>query len=156
MSAFMSTFECKLDVKGRVSVPAAFRDVSTQQGFKGIYVYPSFTEQAIEGGNEVLMQESYQKLKQLNRYSKEYNALSRRLLGQIVPLSFDANGRVGLPQRLLRHAGIDERLIFIGLGDKFQIWEPHRFDSLEEEDNKVAVENLGLLDSSLLSREKNE
>ena len=146
MSAFISTFICKLDAKGRVSVPALFRDVAQAQGFKGIYVYPSFTESALEGGSELLMQRSNEELQRVNRHSQAYNALSRRLLGQIVPLSFDVNGRVGFPQHLLDHAGIDKDLVFVGLGEKFQIWEPKRFALLEAEDNKIAQENLGLLD----------
>ncbi len=55
MSAFLSTVTHKIDSKGRVSVPAAFRAVASAQGFNGIYLYPSFTEQAIEGGGQFLM-----------------------------------------------------------------------------------------------------
>ena len=45
---FLSTFENKLDKKGRVSVPATFRSYLSNMGYNGIICYPSFNNQSIE------------------------------------------------------------------------------------------------------------
>ena len=65
MTMFMSTISGKIDAKGRVSVPSVFRSaISAQNGAaqsgasQGIFVYPSFTENAIEGGGHTLMMSS--------------------------------------------------------------------------------------------------
>ena len=57
VTAFMSTINSKIDAKGRVSVPSVFRSaIAAQNGDvaspHGIFVYPSFTENAIEGGGQ--------------------------------------------------------------------------------------------------------
>ena len=73
MSMFMSTITGKIDAKGRVSVPSVFRSaISAQNGAaqsgaqQGIFVYPSFTENAIEGGGHALMNDIGQMVDRLN------------------------------------------------------------------------------------------
>ncbi len=69
MTAFMSTVTGKIDAKGRVSVPSVFRAAAVAQGFNGVYLYPSFTEHAIEGGGQLLMDNVNQMVGQLDPYS---------------------------------------------------------------------------------------
>ena len=45
---FLSTYENKLDKKGRVSVPASFRSYLSNLGYNGVICYPSFNNQSIE------------------------------------------------------------------------------------------------------------
>jgi MraZ protein len=53
-------------------------------------------------------------------------------------LKIDAEGRVGLTEPLKNHAEIKEAVAFVGLGHKFQIWEPDRFRAqLAEATEKV-------------------
>ena len=49
------------------------------------------------------------------------------LYGTSETLKIDAEGRVVLPDELKTHAGITDAVAFVGLGHKFQIWEPERF-----------------------------
>ena len=48
-------------------------------------------------------------------------------------LNFDDEGRVRLPDDLIAHAGITERVTFVGLGQKFQMWDPVRFEPVQRE-----------------------
>jgi len=52
MNIFLSNTINKIDAKGRVSIPSQFRSVLENQGFAGVYLYPSFTSQSIDGGGE--------------------------------------------------------------------------------------------------------
>ena len=45
---FLSTYENKLDKKGRVSVPASFRSYLSNLGYNGVICFPSFNNQSIE------------------------------------------------------------------------------------------------------------
>ena len=147
MSAFLSTVTNKIDSKGRVSVPAAFRAVASAQGFNGIYLYPSFTEQAIEGGGQFLMDNVSQMVARLDPYSDEGSALATALFADSHQIHFDGDGRISLPDILLEHAGINKAITFVGLGAKFQIWEPAKFDAYRADARAQARQHRGLLRS---------
>ena len=60
-------------------------------------------------------------------YSDERDAFTLALYGTSETLKIDGEGRVILSDALKSHAGITEAIAFVGLGHKFQIWEPGRF-----------------------------
>ena len=133
MDRFVSTFENKIDSKGRVSVPASFRAVLERDAYKlgatgGIYCYPSLDAPALDAGGERLAQKIDGLLAGLPDYSDERDELSVALYGDVQVLAIDGDGRIVLPQELRAHARIDARVTFVGLGDKFQIWQPKEFN----------------------------
>jgi len=132
MERFVSTFENKIDSKGRVSVPASFRAVLERDAYRhgaggGIYCYPSLDAPALDAGGERLAQKIDGLLASLPDYSDERDELSVALYGDVQVLSIDGDGRIVLPQDLRAHAGIEGRITFVGLGEKFQIWQPEEF-----------------------------
>jgi MraZ protein len=152
MTMFMSTITGKIDAKGRVSVPSVFRSaISAQNGQsgspQGIFVYPSFTENAIEGGGHALMNDIGKMVERLDLYTEERDALAASLFADSYHLNFDADGRVSLPAALLAHAGIEKELSFVGLGGKFQIWNPQSFSDFRAKSRAMALEKRGLLRS---------
>ena len=129
MDRFVSTFTNKIDAKGRVSVPASFRAVLERDGYAGgIYCYPSLDAPALDAGGERLAGKIDALLNDLTPYSEERDELSVALYGDVQVLSIDGDGRIVLPEGLRQHAGLQNRVAFVGLGDKFQIWEPERFE----------------------------
>ncbi len=158
MTMFMSTITGKIDAKGRVSVPSVFRSaISAQNGAtqsgsplpspQGIFVYPSFTEGAIEGGGHALMNDIGTMVDRLDLFTEERDALAASLFADSHHLTFDADGRVSLPATLLTHAGIEKELCFVGLGGKFQIWNPQSFADFRAKSRAMALEQRGLLRS---------
>jgi MraZ protein len=129
MDRFVSTFTNKIDVKGRVSIPASFRAVLERDGYAGgIYCYPSLDAPALDCGGERLAQKIDGLLAGLPDYSDERDELSVALYGDVQILGIDGDGRIVLPEGLRAHAGLDAAVTFVGLGDKFQMWEPARFE----------------------------
>ena len=51
--------------------------------------------------------------------------LQLQVLSQSINLNFDSEGRVTIPEKLLKHAKIKTNIIFVGLGKVFQIWDPN-------------------------------
>ena len=134
MQPFVSSVVNKLDAKGRVSVPASFRQILAQQNLNGVYCIPSFNAAALEAFGDTLLSQFQQRLGQYDPFfSAEYDAEAQAILGRTQFLNFDDEGRVRLPDEFVAHAGISERVAFIGLGVKFQIWDPVRFESVERE-----------------------
>jgi len=129
MDRFVSTFTNRIDAKGRVSIPAPFRAVLERDGYAGgIYCYPSLDAPALDAGGERLAKKIDGLLAGLAEYSDERDELSVALYGDVQVLAIDGDGRVVLPEALRRHAGLQSQVTFVGLGEKFQIWEPERFE----------------------------
>jgi MraZ protein len=131
---FVSTVVNKLDAKGRVSVPAPFRQILAQQSLKGFYCFPSFVAPALEAFGETLLAEFQQRLGNVDPlFSEDYDAQAQAVVGETQLLNFDDEGRVRLPDELIAHAGIGERVLFVGMVKKFQIWDPERFEPIRRE-----------------------
>lgn len=137
---FISTMTGSLDAKGRVCIPAAFRDVLTAQNTAGVYVCPSFAEPALEAFGEEVLQDFHQRLAQEDPFfsqatdDKVFAVLSMSQL-----LTRDENGRVRLPDEFIEHAGLKDRVTFVGMGRKFQIWDSARFAPVQAERLKRAL-----------------
>lgn len=129
MDRFVSHYRNKVDGKGRVSVPAPFRAEIAKGGFDGVFCYPSLDSEAIDAGGQSLMDKISGLLEGIDAYSEGHDALSLALFGQSEILKLDQDGRVVLSDALRTHAGIENTVVFVGLGDKFQLWEPKRFES---------------------------
>jgi MraZ protein len=138
MSRFVSNVTLRLDSKGRVSIPAPFRSVLVRDGFEGLYCYPALDRPAIDAGGNALMAEIEAVIARYAPFSDERERFAVALYGTSETLKIDGEGRVTLSESLKSHAGITEAVAFVGLGHKFQIWEPSRFQSeLAEATQKV-------------------
>lgn len=137
MALFLSTHTNKVDAKGRVSVPAVFRTALSQDSFQGIVLIPSRRIPALEGFGMETMQKLSERFDRFDLFSETDSDLeSMAFFGDAVPLTFDETGRVGITKELLAHAGITDSAVFVGLGTKFQIWEPKAFAKRQEESKK--------------------
>jgi MraZ protein len=130
MDRFVSTFINKIDAKGRVSIPAPFRAILERDGYAGggIYCYPSLDAPALDAGGQRLADNIDRLLDGLPDYSDERDELSVALYGDVHTLAIDQDGRIVLPETLRAHAGLSTHVAFVGLGQKFQMWEPGRFE----------------------------
>lgn len=129
MGQFVSSFTNKVDSKGRVSVPASFRALLAKEGDDGIYCYPSLDAPALDAGGSRLVRQIGELLEELAPYGDEKDQLATALYGDSTMLKVDSDGRVNLPADLREHAGITDQVVFVGLGSKFQIWEPKKFEA---------------------------
>ena len=127
MDRFVSNTTLRLDSKGRVSIPASFRSVLGRDGFDGLYCYPALDRPAIDAGGNALMTEIEALIARYAPFSEAREQLALALYGTSETLKIDGEGRVILSDALKDHAGITEAIAFVGLGHKFQIWEPGRF-----------------------------
>ena len=131
---FVSTYTNKLDAKGRVSIPASFRQILAQQEMGALYCIPSFVSPSLEAFGNTLLNQFQQRLDKYDPlFSENYDDEAQAVLAAAQSLNFDDEGRVRLPDDLIAHAGITERVVFVGLGQKFQMWDPARFEPVQRE-----------------------
>jgi MraZ protein len=127
MDRFVSNTFLRLDAKGRVSIPASFRSVLARDGFAGLYCYPALDQPAVDAGGHALLAEIEALVGRFPPYSDRREEFLVALYGRSETVNIDGEGRVVLPDELKSHAGITDAVAFVGLGHKFQIWEPQRF-----------------------------
>jgi MraZ protein len=145
MALFLSTFINKIDAKGRISVPAQFRSSLVNKDFSGVVVYESFVNDCIEGCDIERIKKISESIDSLDPFSQDRDALATALLGGSIQLAIDSDGRVILPESLLKKARIKGTAIFIGKGATFEIWQPDRFEEYMLKARKDAKEKLNLV-----------
>lgn len=124
MAVFFGTFENKVDRKGRVSVPAPFRQALGRSAFQGIIARPSYRSRAVEACDIEFMEQLNDSVASNELYSDAHEDLAFTIFADSHQLSFDGEGRILLPPALVEHVGIGDRAGFVGMGSSFQIWEP--------------------------------
>lgn len=152
----MSSTVNKIDSKGRISIPAPFRSVLEFQGYPGVYLFPSFTSRAIDGGGQELMDQISLSVEKMQLFSEETDALSTALFSDTYSLSYDQDGRISLPELLIEHANLSEHVIFVGQGRKFQMWNPDDFKLFKREAKIKALENRNLIGPSAIGIKNNK
>ena len=125
---FLSTYENKLDQKGRVSVPASFRSYLSNLGYNGVICYPSFNNQCIEAWPQDRIEKISNAIDYLNPFEEKKDYFATSILSASINLQFDSEGRISLTSKLLKHAKIRNSMLFVGQGKTFQIWEPTIFE----------------------------
>ena len=125
---FLSTYENKLDKKGRVSVPASFRSYLSNLGYNGVICYPSFNNQCIEAWPQDRIEKISNAIDSLNPFEEKKDYFATSILSTSINLQFDSEGRISLTSKLLKHAKIRNSMLFVGQGKTFQIWEPTIFE----------------------------
>ena len=138
---FLSTYENKIDKKGRVSVPATFRSHLNSMGYNGFISYPSFNHLALEGCSQDRIEKLSNTIDSLNPFEEKRDFFATSILSESENLQFDTEGRVSIPNKLLHHANINNNVLFVGLGKTFQIWEPNNFEKFKIVARKKAYQN---------------
>ena len=119
---FMGTYTPKIDEKGRLFLPAKFRDrlaeglVITQGQEKCLVVWPE----------DVFMQEARraQSVPMTSRDARDYNRVLFASAEQSTP---DKQGRIGIPLHLRTYASLTRDVVVIGVMDRIEIWDPERW-----------------------------
>ncbi len=148
---FLSSFENKLDKKGRVSVPATFRSYLNSMGYNGFITYPSFNHEALEACPQDRIEKLSESIDSLNPFEEKRDYFATSVLSESVNLQFDPEGRISLTEKLIKHAKIKNNILFVGLGKTFQIWDPKIFEKF-----KLVARKKAFLNRSKLKWDNNQ
>tara|TARA_Y100000590_G_C15603014_1_gene970849 strand:- start:502 stop:966 length:465 start_codon:yes stop_codon:yes gene_type:complete len=135
---FLSTHENRIDKKGRVSVPASFRTYLSSMGYNGVICYPSFNNSSIEACPQSRIEKLSDAIDSLNPFEEKRDIFATSVLADSINLQFDSEGRISIPSKLLRHAKINQIMLFVGQGKTFQIWEPKLFEKFKNQARRKA------------------
>ena len=132
MTLFLATHVNKLDKKGRISVPASFRACLSPAESPCFVAFRSYKFQAIECCTVERMRHLSESVDQLDLFSEAQDDFAAAIFADAQQMSIDGEGRVVLPQDLIRYVGLEDRAAFVGRGATFQIWRPELFEAHQE------------------------
>ena len=93
---FLSSYENKIDKKGRVSVPATFRSHLNSVGYNGFISYPSFNHSALEACSQDRIEKLSNTIDSLNPFEEKRDFFATSILSESENLQFDTEGRISL------------------------------------------------------------
>lgn len=146
---FRGIHSINLDPKGRLAVPTRYRDrllldasgqlivtIDTESACLLLYPLPEW--EIIEA-----------KLQQLPSFNPQARRIQRLLIGHATELEMDGAGRVLLPTLLRDHAKIDKKVMLVGQGKKFELWDEQTWSdarqqwlAIEQAIDATSMENL--------------
>lgn len=139
MISFIGDYSCKVDSKGRITLPSAFKrqmKEGVQDGFvlksdvfeKCVILYPM---KEWERQNQIIRSKT-------NPFNKEHAKFLRMFFSGTAEVILDASGRVLVPKRLLDYAGIDGEAVMAGQYGKIEIWAAGQYDRVSRADDEFA------------------
>lgn len=149
LALFLSTIINKLDKKGRVSVPAQFRNALAQESFSGVVLFRAINRPVLEGcgyGRLEKLSASMSAAENMQPFSE--HTYTEMMFAEAQLLSFDAEGRITMPHTLLEHARISDHVTFVGRGPVFEIWSPEQFEDYHTEVRERLVRDIHTQKSS--------
>ncbi|MVN90126.1 division/cell wall cluster transcriptional repressor MraZ [Mucilaginibacter aquatilis] len=140
MSHFLGEFDCKLDAKGRMMIPAGLKKQLPEADKEGLVINRGFEKHLV-----IYTRKEWDKivddLSKLNQYEKKTREFIRYFTRGATELSLDASGRVLLPKALTEYAGIGTEVVLSCQFNKIEVWDQTAYD--EQMDN--APENFANL-----------
>ncbi len=136
MITFIGDYTVRLDSKGRLSFPAAFKRQireAVQDGFvlkrdvfdNCLIMYPM---EEWERQNKIIRART-------NPYNKEHVRFLRMFFSGTAEVSLDANNRMLIPKRLLEYAGIKDEVVLAGQSGKIEIWASDEYNAVSQADD---------------------
>ena len=145
MTFFTSEFECKLDAKGRIVLPARIKSQLPEGESQELVIRRGF-EPCLILYPMVEFKKVFSKISGLNEFNAEYRKLQRNFLSGVVTVELDSNGRFLLPKSMLAYAQIDKEAMLVGTGNKVEIWNPSIYEKHQINDpgelSKLAEKHL--------------
>lgn len=146
MSYLTGEFECKLDNKGRMMIPAGLKKKLPEAEKEGLVINRGFEKYLV-----IYTKQEWDKkldeLNKLNQYEKKNIEFIRYFTRGATELSVDTAGRVNLPQGLLDYAGIGTEVVLNCQMTKIEMWDKAAYQAMIENEPedfaKLAEEVMG-------------
>lgn len=133
MNRFLSHATNRIDAKGRVSVPSAFRAALSEAGVRELYCFQDFVFPAVSVGGPELLDRFERQMAAEDPFSDAANQMSLLVHGGGVFVKLDPEGRLMVTDFIRDFTGISTDVTFVGRGDHFQLWEPQAFARAQAE-----------------------
>ena len=135
-NTFIGEYAYSLDSKGRVNVPAKFRQ-SLSDDNEGTFVIARGMDPCIWVYPLIQWQEIESNLRNLSSLSKINRTFVRNTARYASPSTSDKQGRIILTPSLIDYAGLDKDVLIIGMVNKIEIWDPGRLNTTDQQNMEI-------------------
>jgi len=132
---FFGETTINLDSKGRLAMPMRYRDDLKQQcGNRLVLTYSAFDSGVLWLYLEQEWQRVRDEVMALPSLNSSHRSLQRRLVGSATAVEPDASGRILLPPSLREVTGLEKRIVMLGMGSRFEIWNEDTLNQRRREE----------------------
>ena len=147
LNYLIGTYECKVDVKGRVLIPSAFKKQLATVINKGFVLKRAVFQSCLELYPISEWEELISKVNSLNRFKKKNNDFIRRFTAGVKFIELDINGRLLIPKDLIEFSNIKREIVLSSSVNIIEIWDKDSYESsiVDSRDDfaKLAEEVMG-------------
>ncbi len=129
---FRGIAEISLDPKGRLAIPAKYREVLAELCRGQLVATVDIRDACLRIYPLPVWQELETQLEALPSTDLGARRIQRLLLGYASDLDMDGNGRVLLPVSLRKYAQLEKKLILVGMGKKFELWSEEKWQQCHD------------------------
>ncbi|MCX7862301.1 MAG: division/cell wall cluster transcriptional repressor MraZ [Bacteroidales bacterium] len=145
MITFIGDYPCKVDSKGRILLPAAFKKQMGERVIDRFVVKKAIFEKSLwlypyeEWERQISILRS-----KINPYNRAHAEFLREFFKGTAEITLDNNNRLLIPKRLLEWASIHTDVVLVGQDDKIVIWDKQSYDkqTLSDEDFAALAEKI--------------
>ena len=128
MNSLIGTYECKVDTKGRLMLPAALKKQLSPVLQKGFVLKRAVFQTCIELYPMDEWEIEMKKISKLNRYKKKNNDFVRRFTAGVKVVEVDNAGRLLIPKDLYAFAGISKNIVVSTAINIVEIWDKNKYE----------------------------
>ncbi|WP_417556793.1 division/cell wall cluster transcriptional repressor MraZ [Mesoflavibacter zeaxanthinifaciens] len=128
MNSFIGTYECKVDAKGRLMLPAALKKQMDGVLQNGFVIKRAVFQECLELYPMTEWDALMQKINKLNRFKKKNNDFIRRFTAGVKMVEVDANGRLLIPKDLVVFASISKDIVMSSAVNIIEIWDKTKYE----------------------------
>ncbi len=122
MSLFTGEYECKIDAKGRLTLPSKVKaklpEVSGNQLVLSLGLEPCLVLYPL-----VEYKKIYSRIASMNEFNEEFRRLQRNFFRRISEVELDGAGRLLIPKTMLKYARLEKEIILVGMGNRIELWD---------------------------------
>lgn len=139
---FRGHFEHAIDDKGRTSLPARFRDVLGPTNDFRLVLTPALGDPCLDVYPMRAWEELEAKLAQLNAFDPQVIEFRRFYVSAAVECELDKQGRILVPPSLREHAALTKTVMWLGHGQKAELWSKEQWEGLARQKNPAELRDL--------------
>ena len=122
---FLGQFQHNLDEKGRLMIPARFRELLAA----GAFITQGF-DKCLMVMTDQYFRQVYERISAMNLADPTARLLRRLILSNAYPIEIDRVGRILVPQNLRQAIGLQSEAILAGQGEYFEVWSPNDWNTV--------------------------
>lgn len=128
MNTLIGTYECKVDAKGRLMLPVAFKKQLASVTEKGFVLKRAVFQPCLELYPMQEWESMMHNVNKLNRFKKKNNDFIRRFTAGVKSVDLDVSGRLLIPKDLVAFAGITKEIVVTSAVNIIEIWDKDKYE----------------------------